>query len=298
MSESKAARCIVCLEAFAVTNANGISCPNDHFLCQSDLVSYLAENVFPAVFRLRESRCAISCPADNCPCSFNSLHLFRFMPPRERARYMSLITDVVSGISRFRMLRSAILDVMTLKCPSCKTPVDPFPDACSAVMCLNCGHHYCNFCFQGFASGITEQDRAAAHEHVASHSLADRPESRDAFLSAEHVASGQRLHQIAQLEKCVSLAISSPEYGSDGSHDVALTLIWCHKELQDLKIDPNELWTSSQNTIILQMQARRARMMSATGTGKPNRNLTSIEPHLTLSPSFNLLLYLFNEIIL
>ena len=164
------------------------------------------------------------------------------------------------------------LDVMTLKCPSCKTPVDPFPDACSAVMCLNCGHHYCNFCFQGFASGITEHDRAAAHEHVASHSLADRPESRDAFLSAERVATGQRLHQIAQLEKCVSLAISSPEYGSDGSHDVALTLIWCHKELQDLKIDPNELWTSAQNTIILQMQARRARMMSASGTGTQPAN--------------------------
>jgi len=81
---------------------------------------YLAENVFPAVFRLRESRCAVACPAEHCACNFNSLSLLRFMPPRERARYISLIADVVSAIPRFRMLRFAILDVMTLKCPTCK----------------------------------------------------------------------------------------------------------------------------------------------------------------------------------
>lgn len=60
------------------------------------------------------------------------------------------------------------LDVMTLRCPTCKTPVDPNPDACSAVMCLNCGGHYCNYCFMAFATG-KQEDRANCHKHVSTH---------------------------------------------------------------------------------------------------------------------------------
>jgi len=128
-------------------------------------------------------------------------------------------------------------------------------------MCLNCGNHYCNFCFHGFASGVTEHDRAAAHEHVATHSVSERPEARDAFLPADLVASGQRLHQIAQLERCVALAMTAPEYGSDGAHDVAVTLVWCSAELHDLKIDPIELWKAAQTAVMRQAEARaRARL--------------------------------------
>jgi hypothetical protein len=208
------------------------------------LSQYLAENVFPAVFKMRETRCAIPCPAENCRSKFNPLHVYHRMPNRERARYKSIMDDVTSNIPSLQMLRSALLDVMTLKCPSCSVPVDPFPDACSAVMCLNCGNHYCNFCFMPFATGVM------AHEHVASHSTSEKPENRDAFLSAELVAGGQKLHQILQLEKCISLALSSPEYGVDEGHEVAIALIMCHSEVSDLNIDILKLWQTAQNTVM------------------------------------------------
>ena len=152
--------------------------------------------------------------------------------------------DVTSNLPGLQVLRSAILDVMTLKCPTCRVPVDPFPDACSAVMCLNCGNHYCNYCFTPFTTGVL------AHEHVASHSTNDRPENRDAFLSAELVAEGQRLHQILQLESCVSLALASPEYGVNGGHDVSIALVMCYSEITALKIDVLQLLENSRNIVM------------------------------------------------
>jgi hypothetical protein len=192
---------------------------------------------------MRENRCAITCPAENCGSRFNPLHVFRRMQPRESARYSSIMDDVMANVDSFQMLRSAILDVMTLKCPTCCVPVDPYPDACSAVMCLNCGHHYCNFCFMPFPTGVM------AHEHVATHSTSEKPENRDAFLSADLVAGGQRLHQISQLEKCISLAMSSAEYGVDGGHEVSIALIACRRELADLNIDTAQLWQAAQNIL-------------------------------------------------
>ena len=192
---------------------------------------------------MRETHCAITCPAENCRSRFNPLDVFRRMLPRESARYTSIMDDVMTNVDSFQMLRSAILDVMTLKCPTCCVPVDPYPDACSAVMCLNCGNHYCNFCFKPFATGVM------AHEHVATHSTSEKPENRDAFLSADLVAGGQRLYQISQLEKCTSLAMSSAEYGIDGGHEVSIALIACRRELADLNIDTSQLWQAAQKIL-------------------------------------------------
>ena len=199
---------------------------------------------------MRDSKCAIPCPAENCHCTFNPLRMFHRMPPREKARYKSILDDVSSGSAALQMLRSAILDVMTLKCPTCSVPVDPFPDACSAVMCLNCGNHYCNYCFKPFVTGVL------AHEHVASHSTSDKPENRDAFLPADLVAEGQRLHQVLQLEKCVSLALSSPEYGPNGGHDVSIALVMCYAEIISLNIDIVQLLTNAESIVMTGYTAR------------------------------------------
>lgn len=178
-------------------STDGIFCPNDHYVCRNDLIPYLAENVFPNIYRLRANRCAIVCPVHNCNCNYNSIILFSMMPPRERSRYLSILNDTVVAADKsiqkashsfdtegsvrksyhgndVNLLKSAILDVMTLRCPQCKTTVDPYPDACSAVMCLNCGNHYCNYCFASFATGALDKDRAAAHSHAAVHNDSDR----------------------------------------------------------------------------------------------------------------------------
>lgn len=196
MSFHHANSCIVCMDQFLQEHP-GIKCPNDHFICAEDLTSvctslaihrliimlfvtnirhaaivflfflkFVAENVFPQVYKLRDHRCAVFCPADGCRSNFNVIELFSLLRPREKARYCSIVADLLGNDPNLRMLHSTLIDLMTLKCPSCKTPVDPLPDACSAVMCLNCGHYYCNYCFLGFSTGATDKDRAAAHEHA------------------------------------------------------------------------------------------------------------------------------------
>lgn len=170
-----------------------------------------------------------------CKGEFNSLLLFELLAAPERLRYQSIIRDLLLVSDKnLNSLYSSIIDLMTLKCPTCKTTVDPYPDACSAVMCLNCGNYYCNYCFSGFASGQTDRDRAAAHEHTASHHESDRPEGRDAFLSAEVVAQGHQQYRLHQLVSCLSVAVASSEMSVCRSHDVSLCLILCYQEILDL----------------------------------------------------------------
>ena len=49
------------------------------------------------------------------------------------------------------MCRDTFLEQMTMQCPHCNAAVDPDPDGCSAVLCLNCGQYYCNYCFKGYS---------------------------------------------------------------------------------------------------------------------------------------------------
>jgi hypothetical protein len=72
---------------------------------------------------MRQNRCAIPCPVVNCQCVLNPLETFHRMPVREKARYKSILEDVTSNVSSLQLLKSAILDVMTLKCPTCSVPV-------------------------------------------------------------------------------------------------------------------------------------------------------------------------------
>lgn len=208
----------------------------------------MANNVFPQLFKMKETKCAIECPAQGCHHTYNSLILFERMATRERARYISILEDVAAENARLKALRTTIHDMMTLKCPTCKTPVDPLPDACSAVMCLSCGHHYCNYCFAAFATGVAEKDRGMAHTHAASHS--EKSDGRDPFLPAELVEVGQRLYRKVQLEKCLSIAMCSMDYSCDGRHEVALAIVLCAKEIQDMGINIVELWYAAEGNVI------------------------------------------------
>lgn len=109
-----------------------------------------------------------------------------------------------------------------------------------------------------------------AHEHVASHSISDKPENRDAFLPAELVAEGQRLHQVLQLEKCVSLALTSPEYGPNGGHDVSIALVMCYAEIISLNIDIVQLLTDSERIVMTGYTARPLDEKSSANRHKRN----------------------------
>ena len=144
----------------------------------------MSENVFPVICKLRENKCSTNCPVTGCSSTYDSVEMFQKMTKRERSRFISLIRDITLPDSiLLKQLHQALLDLMTLKCPTCSIPVDPFPDACSAIMCSYCGNHYCNFCFEAFATSQTDRDRANAHTHAATHNKSKAPASRDAFLS-------------------------------------------------------------------------------------------------------------------
>jgi ankyrin repeat protein len=57
---------------------------------------------------------------------------------------------------------------------------------------------------------------------------------------------GQKKYQIAQLDRCISLAMCSLDYGTNGRHEVALGLILCSNELNDLDINIATIWKSAE----------------------------------------------------
>lgn len=115
-------------------------------------------------------------------------------------------------------------------------------------MCLNCGNWYCNCCFLGFSGGDTpEADRAGAHSHVASHHT--RPDNRDAFLPPEIVAAGQQQLQQRLIVKCLSLAMTSKDFGGNGSSESGLGLILIATELADLNMNLVNVWNEAEAKI-------------------------------------------------
>jgi uncharacterized protein len=251
--------CEICFEEFPVSV--GILCGNDHFLCLNDLNPYLTENVFPYLHKLRKNKCAIECPVIGCHCVYNPIQIFSIIGTNERARYISIIKSISESFSSINRLRNTFQDILTLNCPTCRRPVDPFPDACSAVMCLNCGNYYCeflfllssldyhfvgNYCFQGFATGNSEEDRAASHTHSALHHPSEDPTKRDAFLPVEVIKIGQLERQQSQLVQCVALAMTSKEFAIDNRRDIALSLIMLHLELGDMQTTASEIWSRAE----------------------------------------------------
>ena len=176
------------------------------------------------------------------------LDIFLLLINQDKKIESSGIFDVESNVLR---VRSAILDVMTLRCPNpnCRVAVDPTPDACSAILCLNCGWYYCNLCFKGFGvskSGdlniADSENRAAAHTHAASHNTTASLEERDAFLSPEIVRNGQREHITKLLVRMSALAMSSKEFGIDSASDLSLAMILSYSDIKSLQIEPTHIW--------------------------------------------------------
>lgn len=85
----------------------------------------------------------------DCECNYNAIQLFDMMQTNEKTRFITILDDTIvkRNLSKITLLRNVLLDVLTLACPNCKTPVDPYPDACSAILCLSCGNYYCKIIY-------------------------------------------------------------------------------------------------------------------------------------------------------
>lgn len=230
--------CLICIEKHS--HEDGITCSSGHFICDSDINPFLSENVFPQLHKLKKNGGKISCPNFQCEGTFDPVAIFLKMTERERSRYISIITLLSETNKLLSTFRGTLHEILVLRCPDCKTPVDPYPDACSAVMCLSCGHYYCNYCFRGFATGNEDDDRAKCHTHVAEHNTT---EQKDPFLSAELVKSGQNKVQLKMLCNCLRLALSSREFlTADGRHVVALALLLVSRDIEGIINKLQELW--------------------------------------------------------
>eukprot|EP01038_Epipyxis_sp_PR26KG_P004476 gene4476-6327_t len=252
--------CVICLESHAETGSYklnghgsmlieiGTCCPNGHFICNNDLVKYLSENVLTKLYELRKNNGCITCPS--CDANLNVLYVYNQLGVSERIRFKEIVDEVhASKESNVRRIADSVVELLTLKCPKCKVAVDPIPDACSAIMCLNCGSHYCNYCFQGFDYGDTAQDRAEAHTHAASHSKETTNQS--AFLPAEEVEIGQRIYLTELLKRFLRLAMTSKQYSLDGCHEIALAMVIVFKDLFDLQLDIASIWFGEEQALIV-----------------------------------------------
>jgi hypothetical protein len=213
------------------------------------MCQYLGENVLPNMYKLKETRGAIACPSDACDTHFDTIELYAIMQKRERIRYLSILDVLVSQRPDLRRMKSALVDVVTLKCPSCSITIDPLPDACSAILCLNCGNYYCNYCFAPFATGDRDIDRAEAHAHCAIHNPQENATQRDSFLSAATVKEGQRAHQLDALIRFTLLALTSVEHGSFGGQDVVIILLLSQAELIDLGFSYQQIWLEARSRL-------------------------------------------------
>eukprot|EP01041_Mallomonas_annulata_P001842 gene1842-3575_t len=247
--------CVICLQQSDNTEdfSRGINCGHDHFLHKVCVNGYLSNNVFRQLFTMRENQCCIKCPVPDCASMFDSVRLYSRMSTREKSRYLSIINDVLLDIPKFKHIHNCLCDVLTLKCPSCAAAVDPFPDACSAIMCLNCGYYYCNFCFAAFATGHPNIDRAMAHEHAADHHPSSLPGERSSFLPADICQAGQLKYQCKQVENAirklllptVTVIESSPVNNIVLSvADMALGILLCVRELEEVGVSLETMWDS------------------------------------------------------
>jgi ankyrin repeat protein len=106
-----------------------------------------------------------------------------------------------------------------------------------------------NYCFEGFATGDSEQDRGASHTHTALHHPSEDPTQRSPFLPNEVVKVGQLHRQRSQLIQCVALAMTSKEFAVDNRIDITLSLILLDMELSDIGTTAQEIWSLAEDSI-------------------------------------------------
>lgn len=199
---------------------------------------------------MREGRCAVPCPAVGCKGEFNPLMIYKNLISIHQQRYRSMISELVLEKDKsLQKLLLVILDHLNLKCPTCRSLVDPFPDACSAVLCVNCGGHYCNYCFKGYSSGNYEQDKAAAHTDAASHYKSNVPTDVNPFLPHDLILQGHREYRFNSLTKCLHIAMGTNEFAQRCRHDVALSLILAVQEIIDQGLDIYDLWEAADSLL-------------------------------------------------
>lgn len=84
------------------------------------------------------------------------------------------------GESSVRNGIRAIIDSLTLGCPSCQTAIDPNPDGCVAMRCASCSQYFCLLCFSEQPDSITCHSHARVCPNNPSKNMFASPSIREA----------------------------------------------------------------------------------------------------------------------
>ena len=130
----------------------------------------------------------------------------------------------------------AIIESLTLGCPSCKIALDPNPDGCCAIRCMSCSKYFCLLCF------TILPNNSQCHEHVRQCS---KNPSKNVF-APEYIR--QKAHKTLQINAIRH--ILSTKYGPKWRKisyckDI---LKKCSKILKDSKITEEEILLSTEET--------------------------------------------------
>lgn len=144
-------KCQICSKV----GCKGIYCSSNHFYCTSCLSSYVTKSC-ESTAALCEKGFVIRCPIVNCtakPWASNELRTVLQEPTL--TKYLDTLVKLSTSksqksIVKFRkiVLGNKITQLMKLACPNCNTVYDKQPGGSCAVMCFNCGTHFCWLCFK------------------------------------------------------------------------------------------------------------------------------------------------------
>lgn len=130
---------------------------------------------------------AIRCPGPPKGCCSVTTRCNTHIPLHEIAPFVTETTinklREQVGIERYYKEAS---DRLNLRCPDCRIVTDPDPDACAAMMCANCGAHFCWVCFQLFES------KAEVYKHVPVAHNCDSVFPSQSIKAAGHMVVRQR----------------------------------------------------------------------------------------------------------
>jgi len=187
--------CIFCTDA---QGDGGVSC-GEHYICYSCLeawVSSLAQDA--PKLRSHATPDSVACPA--CPAAEGSNERTKWCGrPIALAHIISSwvpaassLADAVSLVWQTRL--EECREALNLRCPGCRTVLDPSPDACTAMCCSRCAAHFCFACLE------RQPSAEAAHRHVpAAHHC------ESVFAPLATVQAAQNRHRLQALGELLRL---------------------------------------------------------------------------------------------
>uniref|UniRef100_A0A0G4HHK2 Protein kinase domain-containing protein n=1 Tax=Chromera velia CCMP2878 TaxID=1169474 RepID=A0A0G4HHK2_9ALVE len=181
---AQTAQCITCFEV--VLLSRGVSCtaPAPHFLCAQCLnrhveaLTLIDPEYSDVRARFKAEGCKLTCAHVGCPSDpFSALELSRHLnrethslwewarqeAAEERVRremeeeYKERLRKALMEDGAQRRVREITEDILTLKCPRCRTAFLDF-DGCAALTCANCNCGFCGYCLRNCGED--------AHSHI------------------------------------------------------------------------------------------------------------------------------------